>query len=313
MRKFRIVFLLAAVLCCAASAFGQTQGAPTLRIVTEDPNLPSDLYYGNIRVKPLRLRPGTNQRITIDDSDFFVQQQYIDFLGRFPDTGGFSYWNKQITDCNGDAGCVERMRVNTSAAFFISTEFQQTGYYVYRFYKAALNRMPRYAELIPDKQRVSNGVIVLAPGWEAKLETNKRAFAEAWAARADFAPYLSMSPEIFVDTLFGNIGVTPSAADRAALINELRAGSSRAVVLRKIVENDAVYRREYNPAFVLIQYFGYLKRNPDDAPDGNMDGFNFWLRKLNNFNTDPMRAELDFAKAEMVRAFVLSSEYRGRF
>src|SRR5215510_13934068 len=71
-------------------AFGGVlaQSPPTLRIVTETPGLPSDLFYGDIKVKPLRLRPGTNIRITIDDSDFFVQQHYIDFLSRFPEQAG---------------------------------------------------------------------------------------------------------------------------------------------------------------------------------------------------------------------------------
>src|SRR5205085_7430253 len=58
------------------AALAQSQQAPTLRIVSEDGNrLPSDLMYGNTKVKPMRLRPGTNTPITIDDSDFFVQQR----------------------------------------------------------------------------------------------------------------------------------------------------------------------------------------------------------------------------------------------
>ncbi len=83
--KLAIVVLLVA--CTAVAVLGQNE--PTLRIVTEDPNLPSELFYGNIKVKPLRLRPGTNQRITIDDNDFFVQQHYIDFLARLPEPAAF--------------------------------------------------------------------------------------------------------------------------------------------------------------------------------------------------------------------------------
>ena len=65
-------------------------------------------------------------------------------------------------------------------------------------------------------------------------------------------------------------------------------------------------QQEFNRAFVLMQYFGYLRRNPNDAPDTNFDGYNFWLNKLNQFNGD-------FVQAEMVRAFIDSSEYRRRF
>src|SRR2546425_875135 len=108
-----LVFTLAGV-----SAFGQ---APTLRIVTDDPNLPSDLFYGNVKVKPLRVRPGTNppQIITIDDADFFVQTQYIDFLNRMPDAAGFQFWLGQISGCGNNAGCIAAQRVNTSGAFFL--------------------------------------------------------------------------------------------------------------------------------------------------------------------------------------------------
>src|SRR5918999_4844030 len=98
MRKAALAFFAAAVLAANCHAQGQT--APTLRVVTEDPSLPSELFYGDVRVKPVRLRPGTNTRITIDDNDFFVQQQYIDFLSRFPDTEGFNSWMSVLNSCN---------------------------------------------------------------------------------------------------------------------------------------------------------------------------------------------------------------------
>src|SRR5687768_1585621 len=124
-------------------AFGGAlaQSPPTLRIETETPNLPSELFYGDIKVKPLRLRPGTNPPvpITIDDADFFAAQQYIDFLRRFPDAPGHAHWTAEITVCNTPAGrfpgetqelCVSRKRANTSAAFFFAPEFANTASYV---------------------------------------------------------------------------------------------------------------------------------------------------------------------------------------
>ena len=96
--------------------------------------------YGNTKVKPLRLRPGTNVPITIDDSDFFVQQHYVDFLSRFPDQAGFSFWQDDINRCGASSpGCTEAHRINVSAAFFLSIEFQQTGYLVYRLNQAAFD------------------------------------------------------------------------------------------------------------------------------------------------------------------------------
>src|ERR687890_1884723 len=113
MRKFIAAMLGVAFRACAALA--QSQPAPTLRIVSEDGNrLPSELMYGNTKVKPLRLRPGTNIPITIDDSVFFVQQHYVDFLSRFPDQSGFKFWQDDIEQCGNNAGCTEVKRIHTS-------------------------------------------------------------------------------------------------------------------------------------------------------------------------------------------------------
>ncbi|HWP53952.1 MAG TPA: hypothetical protein VN476_07425, partial [Pyrinomonadaceae bacterium] len=74
----------------------------------------------------------------------------------------------------------------------------------------------------------------------------------------------------------------------------------------RVTQSGGFQARELNRSFVQMQYFGYLRRNPNDPPDGNFNGFNFWVAKLNQFNGD-------FLQAEMVKAFLSSSEYRGRF
>src|SRR5712691_188772 len=128
--RFTIALLVIGLAAICASA-----QAPTLRIQTDDPNLPSDLYYGNIKVKPLRLRPGTNQPITIDDNDFMVQQQYIDFLNRMPDAFGFPLWVAGLNGCpGGDISCDQ---VHVSEQFVRSAEFQQRGYFTFRFYSVS--------------------------------------------------------------------------------------------------------------------------------------------------------------------------------
>ena len=78
--------------------------------------------------------------------------------------------------------------------------------------------------------------------------------------------------------------------------------------MRLVAEDSMLYQQEFNRAFVLIEYFGYLQRNPNDPPESTLDyqGYNFWLGKLNQFNGD-------YIKAEMVKAFISSSEYRQRF
>ena len=55
-----------------------------------------------------------------------------------------------------------------------------------------------------------------------------------------------------------------------------------------------------------MEFFGYLRRNPNDVPDANFDGYNFWLNKLSQLDGN-------FINAEMVKAFITSGEYRQRF
>jgi hypothetical protein len=238
----------------------------------------------------------------IDATTFFVEQQYRDFLGREADDSGLGFWSSQIAGCDGDAACVQRSRVNTSGAFFLSIEFQKTGYTLYLFNKASFGVMPRRNAFLVDMQAAAQGVVVGREGWEKQLEENTRRVAEAWVARAAFQQrFGSLSNEQYVDALFQNAGVQPSAAERNALVQGLNSGAeTRATILRKVADNADFRRNEKNPAFVLMQYFGYLHRDPDDT------GFNFWLKKLDDNGGD-------FHKAEMVRAFVEATEYRGRF
>jgi hypothetical protein len=316
MRKFLAAALFVGLSTFAALA--QSQQAPTLRIVSEDGNrLPSDLMYGNTKVKPLRLRPGTNVPITIDDSDFFVQQQYVDFLSRFPDQSGFGFWQGEINQCGSNTGCVETKRINVSAAFFLSIEFQNTGLFVYNSYKAAFGNISanvpvpvRRETFMPETRGLANGIIVGVGTWEQDLLNNKIAYSRAFAQRSDFvAKYpTSMAADAYVEALFSTAGVTPSSTERQNAITAFGSGGTtgRGDALRSVVESTSLHNAEINKAFVLLQYFGYLKRNPDDLPDANFNGYNFWLSKLNQFGGN-------FVSAEMVKAFINSNEYRTRF
>jgi len=315
MRKFTAAVL--AVAFTASAALAQSGQAPTLRIVSEDGNkLPSELMYGNTKVKPLRLRPGTNTPITIDDSDFFVQQQYVDFLSRFPDQSGFVFWQNNINQCGADAVCREVSRINTSAAFFLSIEFQATGGYVYKTHKAAFGNLPgapvpvRRESFMPEVRSIADGVIVNTPGWEALIEARKNAYTLAFVGRADFQAAFpsAMTAAQFVDKLFSNAGVTPTAGERNAAVTAFGSGNAagRAAALDAVVESATLDRAEKNRAFVLMQYFGYLKRNPNEGQDTDFSGYSFWLNKLEE-------AGGDFVRAEMVKAFISSAEYRTRF
>jgi hypothetical protein len=260
----------------------------------------------------------------VDDADVFVRQHYHDFLNREADFFGLVFWKNQITECQqpGATCNAEVRRINVSAAFFLSIEFQETGYLVYRTYKASYGNIAgtpvpvRLSEFLPDTQQVGNGVIVGQPGSEQQLESNKVAFMQDFVSRARFTTSYptTLTPALFVDALFMNAGVTPSATDRNAAINEFGGAgnttdtAARARALRRVAENSTLKQQETNKAFVLMQYFGYLRRNPNDAPEPGLDfdGYNFWLAKLNEFNGN-------FVNAEMVKAFIISGEYRQRF
>ena len=261
----------------------------------------------------------------LDNSQSFVCQHYHDFLSREPDAAGLQFWTQGIERCGADARCREVKRIDVSTAFFLSIEFQQTGYFVIRAHKAAFGndrQTPRYFDFLRDTQRVAAGVVVGTPGADARLEANRQAFAVAFVARPEFvALHREQSAGEYVDSLFRNAGVVPTQKEFLAAIAAYGAGgdAGRAAALRSVVESDAVYRGLYNVGFVLSQYFGYLRRDPDDPPDFDSSGYDFWLSKLDSFslpgeNVRDERVALErVRRAEMVKAFVTSLEYRRRF
>jgi len=237
----------------------------------------------------------------IDTADYFVRQHYLDFLGREPDESGFTFWSDQILSCGSDLSCRERRTINVSAAYFLSIEFTQTGGLVDGLYRTSYGRRPMYAEFIPDAAIVGHDVIVGRADWAQTLEANKQAFVSAWIQRPDFqAAYDALGNAAFVDTLIAHTEGSFNG-DRNALVNGLNGGTiTRAVALRQVVENDGFTRAKTNQMFVMMEYFGYLRRDPDE------EGYQFWLNKLNQFGGN-------FEQAEMVKAFIVSGEYRDRF
>jgi hypothetical protein len=248
----------------------------------------------------------------IGDVNFFVRQHYLDFLNREPDTNGLAFWRDDVFGCGTDKACVEVKRINVSAAFFLSIEFQQTGSLVYKMHKAGFGNLAgkpvavSRANFNTDTRTIGSSpaqVIVGQTNWEQQLETNKQAFALAFVQRAAFqSAHGGQAAGAYVDSLFANAGVTPTAAERQAAVNAFGAGGTarQAAALRSVAESRSVSSKTFNEAFVVMQYFGYLQRDPDDA------GFNFWLTKLNQFGGD-------YIAAEMVKAFITSTEYMDRF
>ncbi len=250
----------------------------------------------------------------------FVTEHYNDFLSREPDAQGLDFWTKEITQCGSDLQCAEVKRINVSGAFYLSIEFQETGSFVYRMHKAAFGNLPdapvpvRFENFLPDTQTAARDVVVGQGKWKQQIKSNQEAFALDFVRRAGFkARYpADTSPSDFVNSLDANTGGLLPAEKKTALIRDLSPNPAdetlRASVLTEVAVDPQFTKAEFNRAFVLMQYFGYLRRNPDDAPEAkrNYEGYDFWLAKLNQFGGD-------FVRAEMVKAFISSDEYRRRF
>jgi hypothetical protein len=224
----------------------------------------------------------------IDFTPFFVRQQYVDFLNREPDPAGFAAWQSVINNCPaGDTTCD---RIHVSSSFFRSPEFQGRAYFVYRFYPVAFRRKPSYLEFTPDLAKVSGFLS------DAELEAAKQAFIIEFMSRSSFvATYGFLNNTQYVDTLLSQAGITHQARDFwiTALGNGTR---TRAQVLQEIVESNEVYNKYYNQAFVVMQYFGYLRRDPDAL-------YLDWIAHL--------EATGDYRS--MINGFMNSLEYRFRF
>jgi Calx-beta domain len=252
----------------------------------------------------------------IDTSGFFVRQQYLDFLGREPDATGLTFWTNNITGCGADANCISTKRTDTSAAFFLSIEFQETSGNVLRTQRVAFGKQSSdpstrvtYLQFMRDTRQVGQGVIVGQPGADVLLESNKQNYAAQVVSDPNFTVRFPPAPgPVYVDALFASAGVTPTAAERTAAINAFGAGGTtgRIAGLRSVTDSNSVKQADFNSSFVLAEYYGYLRRNPTDSPDFNDSGYQFWLTKMNAFNGD-------FRAADMVKSFITSSEYRGRF
>ncbi len=247
----------------------------------------------------------------LDDSQFFVRQHYLDFLGREPDDDGFRFWTGVIESCGADAQCREVNRINVSAAFFLSIEFQETTFYAVRVQRVAFGRRSddpagrmRYGEFIRAARRVGEGVIIGEAGAGARLEVNKQAYAESVASDPAFVKNFpaTLGAAQYVGALFASAGVAPTEEERRAAVEAFGAGgfAGRVAALRSAADSATVRASEKDTGFVLLQYLGYLRRDPDAR------GYEHWLAKL-------LEHRGNFVSAEMVKAFITSDEYRRRF
>jgi hypothetical protein len=261
----------------------------------EPPFLIQPAGIGPVPDKEISLAAEGTSRNAIDDARFFVRMQYLDFLEREPDLDGLNYWAEAIQRCGSVTRCVEDQRVTVSAAFFAGKEFQETGFFLYRLYRATLGRAPSYAEFKTARAKLIDG---------ANLEASKTAFIEDWVKGPQFLRLYSsqLTSAQFVDALLRTVretSPTELSDRRQSFVDEVERSGSRAKLVRQIVDDETLVFAEYDRAFVLMQYFGYLNRDPDER------GYAFWVEALNKQTRDAAR--------EMVWIFITSKEYRSRF
>lgn len=236
----------------------------------------------------------------LDTPEYFVRQQYTDVLGREPDEGGFNYWSDQVLACGADTLCTNARRRDVAGAFFIEQEFQLTGSYIYDTYAGALGRKPAFSEYSGDHSLVVGGV---------NLDAAKIAFSQSFVARSEFiTKYQANTTAVsFVDAVILTVQMQPSGVNLSSEIANLITAyngqsntvDSRAAVVRAVADNAIFKQAQFNPAFVLTEYFGYLRRDPD------LNGYNFWLNVLTTGDPGNYRG--------MVCSFVTSTEYQRRF
>ena len=230
----------------------------------------------------------------LDQVDFFIEQHYIDFLGRNAEPAGLAGWRNVLNNC-GVTIAQPCDRIEVSAGFFRSPEFQSRGYFIYRFY-SSVGAIPLYEQFMPDFAKVSGFLS------DAQLEANKAAFVDEFMARAAFQnKYASTfsNPTAYVDALLQTVGL-PGHPSRTTWINHLNASNTsttRGQVLRALVESQHVYDKYYNEAFVIMQYFGYLRRTADGS-------YVSWINTMNQTGGD---------YRIMINGFMNSAEYRKRF
>jgi len=288
---------------------GNVQGNTSFKIRLFD-NEGNATFLGGIReatVTVLDKDTVPRTKNPIDDTYYFVRQHYVDFLNREPDPEGFAFWVNEIESCGLDEQCRELKRINVSAAFYLSTEFQEIGSFVYRF--ELLNpgdaNYGGFLGIIRGMQEIGRGIIVGQPGWQEQLASNKLAFVQGYYNDARLVLSYGRTDEEWVDLLFQYVdtysGVALPETERDSLVQGLETGAeTRPTAFIRVLDDAQFKAALFNQVFVLMQYYGYLRRDPDN------DGYGFWLNKLNAFNGD-------YQAAEMVKAFILCPEYRSRF
>lgn len=153
---------------------------------------------------------------------------------------------------------------------------------LYRLHLVARGRMPRYGEFMPTARALGRGLIPGSEVSQRDFETRLAALARDWERRPEFrALFYERDDALFVARLYENAGLEVNDAERAALADALSAKTeTREGALLKVASDPRLQERGRHRADLLLHYFAFLRRGPDDPPDRDLTGFNFWLANL---------------------------------
>jgi hypothetical protein len=287
-------------------------GFPVVSVeVTALPNAPFGDYSIKLQANSgetafvpgaLTIDPGVTSSLSnpVDDYHFFLTQHFADLLGRQPDQETFEKLSAQFSQCGSRADCLRARRLDVATALLTQNELPTTGLFLHALYSVGLGRRPHLTEYESDRKEIRN--------YNGGIEEARLALVKAFVQRTEFDKKYpkTLNKAEFVDRILSSVSQSTDLDlknQREALIG-LSDGTNagRAAILAAISGQSNVLDSQYNQAFVLVQYFGYLRRDPDDS------GFNFWVNVL---KSKPLR-DPDSARS-MICAFLTSTEYQNRF
>ena len=250
----------------------------------------------------ITIDPGVGSSVVnpVDDSRFFITQQYADLTGHEPDQAATDKLVAQLAGCGSRADCLRTRRIEISTNLLLENELPGTGVFLYGLYSNGLGRLPRYTEFESDRAAIANQ--------KSELEATRMALASALVERPEFKRKYpaTMKPAEFVDSLLTSLAQNTGldlGSERGLLIGLLDdSANGRATVLTHLASDQRVVDANYNQALVLFQYFTYLRRNPDEAT------YNTFVNTLKN---KPLR-DTEAARS-LVCNFLHSTEYQNRF
>jgi hypothetical protein len=250
----------------------------------------------------ITIDPGVGSSVVnpVDDSRFFITQQYADLAGREPDQATIDKLTAQLAACGTRADCLRARRVEISTNLLLENELPGTGVFLYGLYSTGLGRLPRYTEFESDRATIASQ--------KSEVEATRLALAAAFVERPEFKRKYpaTMKPAEFVDSLLtilaqgAGVDLGPERSLLIGLLDD--SANGRAAVLTRLASDQRVVDANYNSALVLFQYFSYLRRNPDET------AYNTWVSTLKN---KPLR-DPDAARS-LVCNFLNSAEYQNRF